>query len=629
MAGRTGDETGGHAGNRARASGGSGAGGTARGGAGGDARGGAGGDALGGAGDANAGDTSAGDGGGSTAGTSASGGVVSEGLACDHPGALACPDADATGWMICDGTAWHSGGSCGHGDYCDQRNGTCAPPFSIWCDPNQPGNTGSYCQIATSGADELVVCSPDFVSADIEECTFECRNGIGCLPPTGDEVLLEPAPPPVEPVRAYWPGPAIPTCLTNPEQDGWSDIEDEIARTWGRYAGIAFTGFGACDSNATGVIATLETRTCENELGAVDRVGYPGPSGAVHVSICTTYLDASNDVQTATPDLLRLVARHEFGHVLGFDDAPMPDDPSDFMARGIHTQGLDQYPFTDIHIGMLVEAYGRKPAGALVDERGDCLSFANGELGFTTCDGSATQVFTFAGGELANPSTGLCVSSSLSTAATPAPCTSGSPAGDQAWQPAAVEIRGFGGLCLQSQDNGEDNGGGGGEPSVFDLTVDDCPTFGTPSALWTVEPVDGGARVRLRQAGGAECVRADTSGLSLVLAACDPCDETDPSCSIVDRFTVAQPGQIRLGGYCFAEQASERDDGEVPAAGLTFGPCTLAPSMLWNLSGRIEGGAGGALTRSFDSEAPPLAAEAIGDTAHGSQILDFYFVSSP
>ena len=552
---------------------------------------------------------------------SPSGGIVQPGTACTVAGAVACSAdtvSDTTGvstsWLLCERGTWKDGGDCPDAEVCDRRSGSCASYFSLECQVGKPGT--QYCATADSGASEVVTCGLDLVSAEIDECTFGCQAGVGCAPPVGDEVVIEPVPPPSGPTRAYWPGGAVPVCVTNPERPEWVSVEDEIARTWGRFGGIAFTGWGNCDG---GVVATLRTDVCESELGSVDRVGYPGPTGSVNLSLCTLYDDASGAESTTSDALLRLVARHEFGHVLGFADAADPNALGDVMARGIHTSELDQYPFTAADIGMLVEAYGRKPAGALVDERGDCLTFTNAALGFGLCDGSAPQAFEFTGGELVHPDTGTCLSSAPSAAATLAACVTGSPAAaNQAWQPAEVEVRGFGGSCLQTQTSG----------STPALTVDACPAFGTANALWAVESVDAGARVRIRQAGTTQCVTADLVDLGLSVDDCDNCPAVDAACDVVDRFSVTSAGQIRSGSYCFAEDAfGEPGDYETPHFGLSLTPCTLASSMLWNLSGRIESTAGAALTWSSDSAASPPSSAPIGSTS-GSQIFDFYFSDS-
>ena len=605
------------------------AGGSSPGGSGADTEGGAAGRAAAG----RAGNSAGGRGNGGSGGSDAAAGGSPFGelnAPCAEPGAVACPSALATSWVICKDGRWQQGPSCGQDEYCDRRDGRCAAVYSLQC--HQRGPFHQYCTVADPYGWQFVTCGPDLVSADATACMFDCQDRTGCSPPTDDEVVLEPESPPIATDRAYWPTPNIPVCVTNPDEPEWASVKDEVARTWGRYAGIAFTGWDACDPSATGVIASLmpHSEPCAGWLGSIDRVGYPGPGGSVHVSICTRYNDASDQVQPVSDGLLRLVARHEFAHVLGFADAGASNSTVDFMARGLYTSELGLYTFSALDIGMLTEAYGRKPAGALVDARGDCLTLANGVLDFTSCDASAAQTFTFAHGELVHPDTAECLAAVPADAAAVAACAVDAPATvNQAWQPAATQIRGFGGECLQVVDADSGEGGAGGAVAAA-LAVNVCPDFDTPSALWSLESVDDGTRVRLRVAGGADCVTARSDTLALTLEACDDCAETDPTCASVDRFTVNDAGQIRFGGYCFEAPDYETfGHGDSPDSGLLkLDPCSLAPSMLWNLSGRIESAAGMALTRPLDAGALLLTASPVGDGSPDAQIFDFYFSDS-
>jgi hypothetical protein len=355
----------------------------------------------------------------------------------------------------------------------------------------------------------------------------------------------------------------------------------------------------------------------------VDHVGYPGPSGSVHVSICTSYVDAAGAETIASSELVRLVARHEFGHVLGFGDAAAPNSDVDFMARGIHAGALAPYTFNELDIAMLTEAYGRKPAGALVDGQGDCLALVNGGLAFATCDGSAAQMFTFARGELIQGATGQCVTAAASELATATSCSVPLDAADQAWEPLQVQIRGFGGDCLQIDAAGDGEGGAG--PG---LAVNDCPDLRTGGAVWTVDYVDGGTRIRFHTPSN-DCLTVDPSTLVVSLEACDGCAESDSACPTPDRFEVNGAGQIRFGAECLSGPALGSGHAETPDHGpASLAPCSLAPSMLWNLSGRIESPAGTALSYPLSVGTSAFGARTVNQGAFESQIFDFYFSDS-
>jgi hypothetical protein len=561
--------------------------------------------------------------GGDGASETTSGGIVKLGTPCDRPGALACPGAVASFWLICDGGRWQEGGVCGQDEHCDERNGTCGKGGIPTCDKYGPKT--DYCAADPAGGFDNLTCGLDTVNVEVQKCPFECKDGVGCLPPSGDELALEPESP-VATDRVFWPGPTIPVCVTNPDEPAWDWIDDEVGITWGRYGGIAFAGWNGCDANAVGVVATLltDSEPCQGWLGAVDHVGYPGPNGRVNLSICTSYYDAAGTQTIATPDLVRLVARHEFGHVLGFNDAAAPNSDDDFMARGIRTGELSQYGFGPLAIGMLTEAYGRKPAGALLDEHGDCLSVRDGALAFASCDGSAAQTFAFVRGALAHPSTGDCIVATTSAGASAAACSSTPDAANQGWQPLEAQIRGFGGDCLQLDASADGQGGAG--PG---LAMDACPDLRTRNGVWTVEFVDGGARIRLRELGTTDCVTADPSTLALSLDACDDCAETDPACGTQDRFSVNDAGQIRQASECLHVRDSGSGHAQVPDTGpVELAPCSLAPSMLWNLSGRIESSTGTALTYPTSAGTLAFGARTIGQGAFDNQIFDFYFSES-
>jgi hypothetical protein len=561
---------------------------------------------------------------GDTAGESAYGGIAKLNDPCARVGALACPGAVASYWLLCDGGRWQAGGVCGQGEYCDQRNGTCGEGGIPTCEKYGPKT--QFCSPDPAGGYDNLTCGLDTVSVAVEVCPFECKDGAGCLPPAGDELALEPASP-VATDRSFWPGPTIPVCVTDAEAAAAAWVADEVELTWGRYGGIAFTGWDSCAEDATGVVLTLlpDTEPCRGWLGSVDHVGYPGPNGSVHVSVCTSYFDAAGKETSAVPELVQLAARHEFGHVLGFDDSAAPNSDTDFMARGIHTSELGQYAFGALPIGMLTQAYGRKPAGALLDEHGDCLGLNGGVFSFATCDGSAAQVFSFAQGALVHPNTGDCIAAAPSGVASAASCSAAPATADQDFQPVEVQVRGFGGECLQIDSATDGQGGAGPE-----LTAGDCPDLRTKSAVWTVEYVDAGTRIRMRAVGTSDCVTADPSTLALKVDSCDDCAETDPMCSAADRFAVNAWGQIRLAGQCLAVPDLGSGQARLPSAGkVELAPCSLGPSMLWNLTGRIETSAGTALTYPINTGTPELGAKTIGLGAYDNQIFDFYFSDSP
>lgn len=568
-----------------------------------------------------------GPGGGRDAGGEGGEGGESEpdaGKRCTRPGALACPPMPhADDSLLCEGGVWVSHG-CGMNYACDHRTGACGLKNGA-CSGANPGDR--VCQQFQPGS-YSVICGPDLVSVEIvEQCVFGChtetiddRSG-ECLEPTESQVFVEHAPA-VTNSRSYWPGATIPVCIepsdtTDADDQTWVGfVRDEVDSTWGRYAGIRFSGWDACGKDATGVRLTLlePEEICRDELGGIDRVGYPGSTERVEVKLCGSYYDARDRVQSPDERIKRLIARHEFGHVLGFDDLWTQFSETEFMARGIDMRLV--YPFTMKYVGLLQTAYGRKPSGAFVDRRGRCLD-ANGAF-VAECNGSASQIVRPENGQLKNPDSGLCLTlddqDSSVRFATCAANAEADPA--QAFRPSATQVRGFGAACLGAKRD--------------QVVLEECPPFGAAATLWDVEFVDAGERIRIREAGGGRCIwvreLADDPGYyEGKLEGCDVCDE--PDCVAADRFEFTSTGQIGLGGHCFATPVSDYyglsmllpwpDD-------LQILPCSLAPQMSWNLSGRFENGDGSrALALVEDTGTPRLVALPPDDV--DSQIFDSYF----
>jgi hypothetical protein len=550
-----------------------------------------------------------------------------DGDPCEPEGALACVRNAGTARLRCEAGRWIPHRDCKDGQYCDARSGACGDPHFA-CE----GDAHEGDRVCTGALNsDIYICGPDLLTAEVEHCVFGCKvEESTCLEAEGDELQLE-APPEVVTVDAYWPAPArgdtrIPVCVTNSEEDASSFetqlgyVKDEIERTWGRYGGVAFTGWGACDEGAKGVHLRIvgQSEPCTNRLGGIDRIGYPGEKGTVNVELCMRYYDADGARRNTSEELLRLVARHEFGHVLGFDDLTTRLDGSEFMARAIYSAQLAVYTFASQHIWRLQAAYGRKPSGALADMNGRCLTKGNGDaLTFDACDGSEAQQFRFVDGQLQHEGTATCLRADPSDGTVSfvgcAPPGS-TPDPEQAWRPARVQLLGYGGSCL---------GRTFGEIDFDQIQTDVCHA-GYADQAWDIDFVDGGRRLRLRESAGSRC-------LSMVDQptddpTCDSCAETAPDCLTADRLEYTSAGQIATEGRCLAMSGGDDPD-SAPVSGFNtpaVATCSLHPRMLWSLSGSIVDGTNRVLTRAEDSDGALLARPPSGSDFSQAETFDYY-----
>jgi hypothetical protein len=432
-------------------------------------------------------------------------------------------------------------------------------------------------------------------------------------------------PPTIQTELAFWPGPTIPVCFVNPEADEYTRaastfIPDEIERKWGRYAGIGFTGWNACTDESIGVKVTfvaLDTRSpCIDELGGIDRIGYPGIGGSVNLKICMRYTDAEARGRTANEALIRLVALHEFGHVLGFDDLAKYYEPNEFMASAINGDRAENYLFDRQHVWRLQQAYGRKPSGSLVDARGHCLTVTSAELGFEACDGNPSQAFDFKNGQLWHAQTGNCLHADSSTGAIDlSPCVSEgtAPADEQSWLPDRDWLRGFGGQCVTNE-----------------VYLRNCLAYPSEAPPSGVEFVDGGRRIRI-VTGASTCAEAvepsNEPPKVSDLGACDSCTDPYPACTDPDRFKLESDGRLEIDGRCFETPVtSAPEEWAEPSEGaVVLLPCALRPNMYWNLTSRWVNQAGQILTRSTDTGTPVLVTHPIEDAATPNDFFDFYW----
>jgi hypothetical protein len=538
------------------------------------------------------------------------------GSPCSREGELACEDPKSPHTLICEDGVWSSGRECKEGYYCDRRSGACSVAYP-GCEGARPGDEicgDSSDPIHPNDHYTLLACGPDLVTADVTTCIFGCdtSNDV-CYKPSGSLLVVE-RPPAANAVGSFWPGPSVPVCFAPSAPQNWRDVvQDEVERTWGRYAGIHFDGWDDCAADASGVKVDFRANDdfCEGELGGSDRIGYPGPEGSVNISLCLGYEDGDGlDHHTSEP-LLRLVTRHEFGHALGFDDAAPHAIAWEFMAPGLDANYLDSYTFDYPDIWPLQRAYGFKPSGSIVDPNGRCLTASGGTPAFVTCDGSPEQAFHFVNEQLWDEGTNQCLRADPTdgtvtfVACTPAGST---PDPAQTWLPAQVLMHPDGHTCVFDNDF-----------VATDLCADG---FGSP--LWNMDLIDGGRRFRFwktdkHDATIDRCIAltyadpSDAKGAGLDLIDCEQCASTAPGCDF--EFTDAE--QIANAGICLMAdgEGSPPTPFSPPAeySGLDHGPCSLQQRSAWSLELRFVGGANQVLAERDDR--PELVAVPVDTSA--------------
>jgi hypothetical protein len=511
------------------------------------------------------------------------------GTPCNREGAIACGGRKGRATEVCRSGLWTTGTPCLQDQLCDRTTGACAPPYLSCVNPGDTFCVDAY----TRGT-----CGPDIVTAVLETCDddYVCDAG-SCIPPSAtSSIFTVELPPSIDAAGSYWPGTSVPVCFTTPEiQNEWDIVQDEIERTWGRYASLQFTGFDACAPQATGVLVTFRSTndTCVGELGGIDHIGYAGNGEPVNITLCLKYDRVENSRQE---DMLRLVARHEFGHALGFDDVSYAPQSGEFMTREINSNDLANDGFYSQHIALLQQAYGFKPSGAFVDVRGFCLttSGAAADPSFVNCDGSPGQAFDLKNGQIHSETADTCLRADATTGGVSfGACAADGSAPDptQAWQPSNVLVRGYGGLCLH-----DDSG-----PSLAT-----CESL-QPSEFWDLEFVDGSTSFRLHDPGSGNCIGVGedsfaTGNFELKFASCDDCDCDGCADKMECNLEFTPDEQIAIDDWCLAVPSKPDDAGNEssfgpPASGpLEIHPCSLERRMAWSLSARVVGGTSQVLT---------------------------------
>jgi hypothetical protein len=533
-------------------------------------------------------DGGAGAGPGGNAGASGAGGEdwPKEGERCSTPGRLACPGAQSRYTLICDGERWLQE-RCDEDEdeFCDRNTGACAAKK---CDEDYASCIGQV----------LSVCGPDLVTLIQELCTWGCDQFNRVCLPAEDQLVVD-RPPEISSSSAFWPDPIIPVCVRDAGSGEWDEIRAEVESTWGRYASVGFVGWNECGvSGAPGVELTL-VENCAGELGGMPRHGYPGPGATLPVRICRSYYDAYGDPHDASEALLRFVARHEFGHVLGFGDEGYVDPGTDTMTQALRLGAAGSIPFNHTNVNGLQNAYGPKPSHSFLGSFGSCLIPAGQAFAGSVCDGSVGQRWQPDAGKLRHLATGTC----LRSGSTPGSVELGdcsTPANDPRllWEPRRVAWRGYGGWCVAIRPN----------PGPHDspLSVEPCVPGKSEQTFWFEFLGADQVRVHPTSAPSVCVTRPGDWGFPLPgLATCD---------GVRDTFE-AQSGQLSAERHCLTAMTSQ----------VEFRACAESSTQVWTMSGPFENPSGSALSLSGGAGNLSLGSQTAVFPAAAPHVFDYHF----
>jgi hypothetical protein len=345
---------------------------------------------------------------------------------------------------------------------------------------------------------------------------------------------------------------------------------------------VTFTGWGDCPGDSAVGVALSFVPGCDGRLAGISRYGYPG-SGLVEIEICTSYFFQDNDMpgeKFSDQAMLRFIARHVFGHVVGFPHRVPPNGEALDPWISVAEVGEGTLLLGPGAIGGQRMFYGARPSGSLVGPSNRCVG--DGLTTGSVCDGSTNQSWQFVDGELRLE--GQClISASGILNLVACPSTS-------AWRVSTAQWRDYAGLCISVST------GSGSAP-----VPENCRSFGDQSQTWTFE-FPALRRVRIRHSDSGLCVSVPdgTPPPRPVLAPCGTLG-TGP-----DVFETTSLGQLRTRGYCMSQ--------------TSFDPCAERIEQTHFISGLVQDGPA-ALTMTPNGISVADLAPDPGPT----QIFDYYF----
>ena len=551
-------------------------------------------------------------------------GFATLGTACDEAGASACSAAGTNLVLSCDGSAWQWTIKCTDDERCDPAAPGC---LGINDDCIETAFDGPVCK-----GNEVIDCSPDLYTERHLVCPFGCANG-ECVPGGGDQLTLHTGT--REAQKGSWAG-NIPVCLVPPMSDDevtrphFAWVKAEVERVWNRFLGVTFTGFGDCADGATGVVVSFPT-DCEGHLVSDVSIGTDGSDVAIPLEICASYDDGQGHTPEVNEPLTCLLARHQFGHVLGLSDG---DDRRDtVMLRGVELSEVDAIVPTVYDYDVLESQYFYvgKPDMALVTSDGSCVGVnalaAGSGLPVGACSSNNSQKWLLPATRLEPwvlPPEYCAEQASAGQPVTLSKCSLAGTPGD--FQLPSVKWR-TPTACVATESN---------DPAVgTGLVTSACTDATDPAQAWyfevssTLQP-DGlggdvlGFYARVHLVGTGLCVAvANMPKLGWGTLALDSCSTnqalTDPQLFILQR---ERPWSGSAQTLSTMTSGNKHIDWQLDGGNVYLG--NLDTTSGWFLSGPLVNAAGLVLTLTQSDSDPPTA-EPPTATPSPSQLFDFYF----
>ena len=304
--------------------------------------------------------------------TAAEPGVRRLGRACTtgEDGDLACSDASPYLILECQDGAWAEKTTCELNQRCDPRDPRCTPFDSVCASFDA---RGPVCD-----GNDVFDCNPEHYAVEHRVCPFGCRAG-ACEPGSVTQLTLHTGVTP--PTLNAW-SDNVPVCFATKSTGDEADwVRDEVERVYNRFLSFAFVGWESCDEDPTGVVLSFED-DCRGFLVNDVAPGKPQGDDPLALTLCRSYRDNAevDHPVDENESLLRLLARHQFAHVLGLLDGT--DARVTSVVRGVERGSENDLALTWDDYVSLDSVLG-KGVNRISTPNGTCLSSSSSKLGAT------------------------------------------------------------------------------------------------------------------------------------------------------------------------------------------------------------------------------------------------------
>jgi hypothetical protein len=511
----------------------------------------------------------------------------------------ACSDASPFLLLRCRDGVWDALDTCPLETRCDPRTARCAS-LPLTC--VEIAALGPTCE-----GNAVWDCSPDHYAAEYHVCPFGCRAG-ACDPGSETDLTLHTGFTP--PSDNVWSA-SIPVCVaTKPvgEEAGW--VRDEVERAYNRFLSIEFVGWEPCGAAPTGVVLSFAD-DCRGFLVNEAAQGKPDGDVPIRLSLCRSYADNAGEHHAVEENeaLIRLLARHQFGHALGFPDGT--DARRTVMVRGVERGRESEIQLTTEDYAALYTVLG-KPENRILTQAGACVTAtaveAGASLGIAPCaDAAPEQAFVPANDWIQHADARVCVQSSGTSgdAATVAACAPLLPGDDQLFRLAHAQWR-TPTHCVAPEHVPATAG--------TRLVTEACEDAGPGAQAWLFEiryeDKDYGYYAQIRFADSDLCVVTPSDAqwfdpVELAPCAMNPPGD-DPQVFLID------PTGFKGGGFCVNSQR--------PGGLLVLGSCGAYSRYF--ARGALEGANGTALALAGSGS---LVVTSLAAPPGPEQLFDVYF----